>query len=50
MQKKVDIQNPVIGNLLSQVNTNKISDVKVKQFLGQAKDDEIQARLDIQIV
>ena len=37
--KKIDIQNPVIGNLLSQVNTNKISDAKVKQLLGQAKDD-----------
>ena len=37
--KKTDIQNPVIENLLSQVNTNKISDSKVKQLLGQAKDD-----------
>ena len=44
--KKIDIQNPVIGNLLSQVNMNKISDAKVKQLLGQAKDDEIQARLN----
>ena len=46
MQKKSDIQNPVIGNLLSQVNANKISDAKVKQLLGQTKDDEIQARLN----
>ena len=44
--KKIDIQNPVIGNLLSQVNMNKISDAKVKQLLGQAKDDEMQARLN----
>ena len=46
MQKKIDIQNPIIGNLLSQVNANKISDAKVKQLLGQAKDEELQARLD----
>ena len=44
--KKIGIQNPVIGNLLSQVNMNKISDAKVKQLLGQAKDDEMQARLN----
>ena len=44
--KKCDIQNPIIGNLLSQVNANKISDAKVKQLLGQAKDEELQARLD----
>ena len=44
--KKIDIQNPVVENLLSQVNTNKISDAKVKQLLVQAKDDEIQASLN----
>ena len=44
--EKFDIQNPIIGNLLSQVNANKISDAKVKQLLGQAKDEELQARLD----
>ena len=44
--KKFDIQNPVIGNLLSQVNVDKISDAKVKQLFGQAKHDEIQARLN----
>ena len=43
--KKFNIQNS-IGNLLSQVNANKISDAKVKQLLGQAKDEELQARLD----
>ena len=31
---------------MSQVNTNKLSDAKVKQHLGQAKDDEIQAKLN----
>ena len=45
--KKFDIQNPIIGNLLSQVNANKISDAKVKQLLGQEKDEELQARLDM---
>ena len=44
--KKIDIQNPIIGNLLSQVNANKITDAKVKQLLGQGKDEELQARLD----
>ena len=44
--KKIDIQNPIIGNLLSWVNANKISDTKVKQLLGQAKDKELQAGLD----
>ena len=38
------IQNPVIGNLLSQVNANKITDAKVKQLLGTAKDEELRAR------
>ena len=35
----------MIENVLSEVNANKISDARVKQLLGQAKDDEIQARL-----
>ena len=44
--EKFDIQNPIIGNLLSQVNANKISDAKVKQLLDQAKDEELQATQD----
>ena len=44
--KKFDIRNPVTGNFISQVDTNKTSDVKLKQLLDQAKDDEIQARLN----
>ena len=43
--KKFDIQNPIIGNLLSQVNANKITHAKVKQLLGQGRDEELQARL-----
>ena len=46
MQIKIDTQKPIIVNLLSEVNANKISDAKVKQLLGQAKDEELQARLD----
>ena len=37
--KQFDIQNLIIGNL-SQVNASKISDAKVKQLLGQAKDED----------
>ena len=44
--KKIVIQNPIIAKLLSQVNADKISDAKEKQLLGQAKDEELQARLD----
>ena len=47
MEKKSDIQNPIIGNLMSsQVNANKRSHAKVKQLLGQAKGEELQPRLD----
>ena len=45
-KKKINIQNPIIGNFLSQVNANKISDAKVKELLSQAKDEELQTRLD----
>ena len=43
--EKIDIQNPIIWNLLSHVNANKISDAKLKQVFGQAEDEELQARL-----
>ena len=45
-EKTFDIQNPIIRNLLSQANGNKINGAKVKQVLGQAKNEELQARLD----
>ena len=44
--QKTNIQNPIIRNLLSQINAKKISDARVKQLLGQTKDEELQARLD----
>ena len=43
--KNFDIQNPIIGNLSSQVNANKTNDVKVKQLLDQAKNEKLQARI-----
>ena len=46
MQKTFDIQNSKIGNLLSWVNANKISNAKLKQLLSEVKDQELQARLD----
>ena len=46
MQKTFDIQNSKIGNLLSRVNANKISNAKLKQLLSEVKDQELQARLD----
>ena len=41
---KFIIQNPVIVNLLSQVNANKITDAKVKQLLDTARNEELRAR------
>ena len=45
MQKN-DIQNPILKNLLTQVNENQVRDKRVKELLGNIKDDEIQRRLD----
>ena len=45
MQKN-DIQNPILKNLLTQVNENQVCDKRVKELLGNIKDDEIQRRLD----
>ena len=46
MQKKFGIQNPILGNLLTQVNANQVSAKRVKKFLVNVQDDEIQRRLD----
>ena len=46
MQKKFDIQNPILGNLFTQVNANQVSDKRVKELLGNIKNDEIQRRLN----
>ena len=46
MQKKFDIRNPILGNLFTQVNANQVSGKRVKELLGNIKNDEIQRRLD----
>ena len=43
---KFDVQNPVIGNLLSQVNANQLIDKQVKKILDEGEDLKIRARLD----
>ena len=43
--KKFDAQNPIIGKVLTQIETSKLSDKKIKKQLGQLKDREIEARL-----
>ena len=45
---KFDTQNPVIGNLLNQIQSQKLTDEQVNQYLGKlpsVKDREIQERL-----
>ena len=43
---KFDVQNPVIGNLLSQVNANQLTDKQVKKILDEGEDLKTRARLD----
>ena len=43
---KFDIQNPVVGNLLSQVSASNLADAQVKKLLDEAQDTKIKARLD----
>ena len=43
--KKIDIQNPIIGSLLSQVEANKLEDNILKQKLEDLKNREIASRL-----
>ena len=44
--KKFDIENPILGNLLTQVIANQVNDKTVRELLGNIKDDKIQRRLD----
>ena len=44
--KKFDVQNPIIGNLLSQVNANQIGEKEVKELFSKAEDEKICRRLD----
>ena len=43
--KKFDAQNPIIGKVLTQRESSKLSDKKIKERLGQLKDREIEAWL-----
>ena len=43
--KKFNAQNPIIGKVLTQIETSKLKDKKTKEQLGQLKDREIEARL-----
>ena len=43
--KKFDAQNPIVGKLLTQVESNKLTDKKIREQLGQVKDRGIEARL-----
>ena len=43
---KFDIQNPVVGNLLSQVSASTLTDAQVKKLLDEAEDAKIKTRLD----
>ena len=44
--KKLDFQNPIIGNLISQVNANQIGEKGVKELFGWAEDEKIRRRLE----
>ena len=47
MKKKIDIQNPVVGNILSQVNSSPIGEKEVKKKLfAEAEDEKIRRRLE----
>ena len=44
--KKIDVQNPVVGDILSQVSASRLTDDQVKKLLGEGEDLKIRARLD----
>ena len=44
---KFDVQNPVIGNIISQVNASQLTDNQVQKLLGEEEDQKIRARLDL---
>ena len=43
--KKFDFQNPIIGNIIGQVNTNQIGEKGVKELFVRAEDEKIRRRL-----
>ena len=44
--KKFDVQNPIIGNIISQVNTNQIREKGVKELFARAEDEKIRRKLE----
>ena len=44
--KKFDVQNPIIGNLLSQVKANQIGEKEVKELFAKAEDEKIRRRFN----
>ena len=44
---KFDVQNPVIGNIISQVSASQLTDNQVQKLLGEGEDQKIRARLDL---
>ena len=44
--KKFDVQNPVIGNIINQVNANQIGEKGVKELFAKAEDEKIRRRLE----
>ena len=44
--KKIDVQNPITGNLIRQVSANQIGEQEVKELFSKAADEKIRRRLD----
>ena len=44
--KKIDVQNPIIGNIISQVNAKQIGEKVVKELFGRPEDEKIRRRLE----
>ena len=44
--KKFDVQNPIIGNIISQVNANQIGEKGVKELFARAEDEKIRRSLE----
>ena len=44
--KKFDVQNPIIGNIISQVNPNQIGEKGVKKLFAMAEDEKMRRRLE----
>ena len=42
--KSVDVQNPIVGNIVSQVNANNIGEKGVKKLFAKTEDEKISKR------